>query len=120
MAMEIERTGDMLVVHLSGDLREEAAKTLPAVLHEHLAENDYRVVIVMREVKYVSSSGIGALVRLYKDVHDRGGVICIAAASARLRDVFDVAGVTQLFGFVDDVDAGVAYLRASAPGGGAA
>jgi anti-anti-sigma factor len=80
------------------------------------------VVVALDEVRYVSSSGIGSLVRLYKRIRDCGGKVCISGASRRLRDLFEVAGVEQLLELTDDVAQGIARLRASATsetGGGA-
>lgn len=112
--MQIERYDGVLVVRLSGDLREEAARSLLADLAPCLDEGTPRVVVSMADVGYVSSSGIGSLVRLYKDIHDRGGSLCIAGCSQRLRDLFELAGVHLLFELAEDETRAIASLRAAA------
>lgn len=118
--MELHYIEDIAVVRLRGELREEAASKLVSELLDQLAAQAPRVVVSLADVEYVSSSGIGSLVRLYKDIRDRGGEMCIAAISPRLRNVFELAGVNLLFPFAEDEAQAVAQLRAkSAQAGGA-
>lgn len=115
--MKVERQDDVLVVRLDGELREGAAAKLVSDVEAHLLDEAPHLVIAMDDVPYVSSSGIGSLVRLFKAITDRGGALCVAGATGRVRDVFDVAGVRQLFECLDTVDEAIAWLRASAASG---
>ena len=115
--MEVERQDDVLVVRLDGELREGAAAKLVLDVGDLLVGEAPRVIIAMDNVSYVSSSGIGSLVRLFKEITDRGGALCVSGAATRVRDVFDVAGVRQLFECLDTVDEAIAWLRTSAASG---
>ena len=110
--MEIEVSDGILIVRLREELRKVPDEAIFDQLAGKLGIGPPRVAVCLNAVEYVSSSGIGALVRLYKDIRDRGGALCIAAASRRVQDLLHLAGVDLLFDFADDESAALQHSAA--------
>ena len=109
--MELERMGDSLVVRLDDEFRGD----LPLVsdLKTQLA-GPPRIVVAMRSVRYVSSSGLGSLARFFQEVRECGGAMCIAGASEGVRDLLYLADLDLLFDFADGEQEAVQRLMAAA------
>jgi anti-sigma B factor antagonist len=52
----------------------------------------------LSDLKYISSAGIGVLMKTYKRLHDSGNTIKLVNLSQHVRNVFHYAGLEQLFG----------------------
>jgi anti-anti-sigma factor len=97
-----ERSGDVLVVRASGRLDGETGDEL-CRLTERAGEP---VVLVLREVVYISSSGIAALVRVSSRSQLR-----LASVPRSVQDVLGLAGVERLFSIFGDEHAALGAPR---------
>ena len=109
--MDIEVREGTLIFRVDSELLKGSDETLFKRLQERAGDGPLRVVISLRAVEYVSSSGIGSLVRLYKDVRDHEGLLCLAATSPRVQDLLRLAGVDLLFAFAQDEDAACEMVK---------
>ncbi len=99
MGLELELIEGILRARLSGRFGGEDAPKLSAGVFGRLPQSK-RVIINLAMVDYVSSSGLGEMVKLYKDLADKGGAMMIAGASDRIQSLFELAGMSQLLDFV--------------------
>ena len=92
-AVEIQRikSGDTLELRLAGRLDENGAQQFDSALAAALAGGDHHLRLDLGEISYVSSSGIGVLVRYQQRLKQLGGALVISAASAQVRRVLDMA-----------------------------
>lgn len=66
-----------------------------------------------QEVPSIGSMGVGFVVSVYSSVHKHpGGRFVVAGANPRVRQVLDITRVSTLISIVDNVEAGLAVLRA--------
>jgi anti-anti-sigma factor len=100
MESEFQVEGGALRVRLSGRLTGEGAAPLFQDILSFLPKSR-QVIVNMARVEYVSSSGIGQMVSLYKDLRDRGGALVIAGASERVKGLFDLAGMSQIIDYAE-------------------
>ena len=77
------------VVTLTGELD---LSTVPA-LRGCLAPLEGRVIVDLRGVSFLDSSGIGALVAARKALSNRGGDLTLRAPSSRVRRVLELTGL---------------------------
>ena len=63
-----------------------------------------RLAIDMSNSSYISSCGIGVLVKVQKDIQELGGKIVIVGAKSSVRDVLNLMGLELLFEFVDTME----------------
>ena len=75
------------------------------------------VIINLRDVEWISSTGIGILIRGYKTVREAGGDFVIVRVGERTQQVFNVLRLDQIFKIVADEDEAVKYLERTAKAG---
>ena len=82
-------------------------------LSELLEQNSNRLIINSSDLKYISSSGIGSLIKYAQKYRDRGGDIKLTHIPSHIWDVFNMVGINNVFEiFNSDKDA-VTSLRES-------
>ena len=72
-----------------------------------------RVVIDMRQLLFIDSSGVGALVNALSSARRAGGDIKLANVPAQVRGVLEVVRLDKLFAAFATVDEAVAAFSAS-------
>ncbi len=73
-------------------------------------------IIDFRDVHYINSTGISAIVRYYELFKERGGVLCLANVTKPVGLSMHLLGVTSFVPFLRDVAAARAYIAGYAPG----
>jgi anti-sigma B factor antagonist len=101
--MEIsQRTaGDVSVVSLSGRLDANSANDVERKLNSLIDAAQIQLVMNLDKLEYISSSGLRVLLSGLKKVRKQQGDIRLACLKPYIREVFDIAGFTQLFKIFD-------------------
>jgi stage II sporulation protein AA (anti-sigma F factor antagonist) len=91
--VEIQRikSGNALELRLAGRLDEHGAQQFDSALAAALAGGDHHLRLDLGEISYVSSSGIGVLVRYQQRLKQLGGALAISAVSTPVRRVLEMA-----------------------------
>ena len=95
------------VVEVQGRVDSNSAAQLEDALKAITAADRFRIVVDMEKLEYVSSRGLRALITARHDTRrwNRGDVR-LCNMPARIKEVFDLAGLTPLFKIYDNpVDA---------------
>jgi anti-anti-sigma factor len=91
-----------ILITLHGRIDSSKAPMVEAKLKEMIDAGHYRFVVDMSEVEFVSSAFLRVLISASKTVRRfNRGDIYLAALSARIKDVFDLAGLLPLFKLYD-------------------
>lgn len=61
-----------------------------------------RLVIDLREVSYMDSSGVSTLVEVFRKVNGYGGSLILLAPTDRVRSMFEIAKLDQFFTIFED------------------
>jgi anti-anti-sigma factor len=69
------------------------------------------VVVDLREVPYIDSTGLAFVVELYKILQGRGGQLAVAGANARVLEVLALTRISEIIPVFDDQESAVAALR---------
>jgi anti-sigma B factor antagonist len=103
--------GNIAVVRLQGDIDlHNAAKTKTLV--ESLLTSSYdRLIIDLSKVRYIDSSGIGALIAAQNKYKKAGGSLVLASISASVSKVLKIAHLSKFFDIFSNIDEAVKYLR---------
>ena len=103
--MEImeEAVGKATVLKLVGRLDSLSAGSLKDRVKGCSKKGQVCLVIDMAEVDFVDSSGLGSLVACLRSVKNLGGVVRIAALQDRVRAVFELIRLHQIFEIFDSV-----------------
>ena len=76
------------------------------------------LIINLAGVEWISSTGIGILIRGYKTVREAGGDFVLVRAGERTEQVFNVLRLDRIFTVLADEDAAAEYLDNESKSGG--
>jgi anti-sigma B factor antagonist len=98
--MSVARRGSMKIlvsdgdekttVTLQGDIYTEQGDELHQVFNDIVDRNPKEVVIDLSDLKSITSSGIGKIVYLYKDLNKKGGKIRIVGVNDTIMHIFKI------------------------------
>ena len=94
--VECQRMKDLLVAECHGKLTFENTPALKEALRDKIT-GCKRIVIDLKEVPMLDSSGLGSIVGLYVSARTRGCQLEVANASRQIRDLFSLANLLSLF-----------------------
>ena len=96
MTINVTEQQGVHVLEVSGRLDGDSAPALGREMDGIIAANNYRLVLDLGDVDYVSSAGLREIVRVYKIVQDKAGDLRIANPSDRVMDVMALAGLDTM------------------------
>jgi anti-anti-sigma factor len=114
LSIEEEKAGDVTVLGLSGRLDTDTSSDLELAVQDLLQSGARKFVVDLSGVGYVSSAGLRVLLSLGKTVANSGN-LRLCGLNPTVRQVFDVAGFTQLFAIFASRDAALAGKTKPAP-----
>lgn len=85
------------VVVLSGEIDLHQSPALHAALVDVVANRPKRLVLVMSDVSYMDSSGVGTLVELLRRVNAYKGKLSLVNLAPRVRGVFEITKLDKFF-----------------------
>jgi anti-sigma B factor antagonist len=96
------QSGKATIVDVSGDIdlynSPEVRKVLLAALREERAP---RVIVNLREVRYIDSSGVASLVEGLKVSRELGSRLVLLGLSQAVRDVLELSRLNKVFEVCD-------------------
>jgi len=96
-SLEVRPVGDRWVVEARGDLDVASAAELRHTLHELVVEGRVHVVLDLRQVGFLDSSGLGVLVAAQRKLRAfRGSLVLVTDESTATSQVVRVLGLTGL------------------------
>lgn len=99
-----EVDGDVLVVSADGGLDGDTAPQFHAELEKLVESGMRKMIIDCTRLTYVSSYGLGVLLRLHKRLAGLGGDVKLAAVPGMVAAVLRVSKLDSLFSIYPDVD----------------
>ena len=99
--------GDVNVISLSGRLDAYSANEVEKKLDSLIDAAQVRLVISLEKLEYISSSGLRVFLAALKKTKKQQGDIRLACLKPYIKEVFDIAGFTQLFNMFDTEEAAV-------------
>lgn len=111
--MEIleQKIGKVNIISLSGRLDAYSANDLERKLDSLIDADQVQLVVNLGQLEYISSSGLRVLLAALKKVRKQQGDIKLACLKPYIKEVFDIAGFTQLFTIFDAEEAAVSSFR---------
>jgi anti-anti-sigma factor len=91
-----QRSGDYLEVRVSGRLDNHWSTPFDEAIEEMIREGTHHLRVDLTDVTYLSSAGIGALMKAYRDTTSLQGSFVISAASDRVRTVLKMVALEGL------------------------
>ena len=97
MEITLSLVGEIPVYHLSGRLDVATSPILEERLKPLIAGEGKKLVFDCSGLAYVSSAGLRVFLSTQRHLLAKGGGIAFAALSQPVRDLFQLAGLEQIF-----------------------
>jgi anti-anti-sigma factor len=72
----------------------------------------YRIILDLERVAFIASAGFGCLLHARDVVLDNGGGLVFAGTHSRVREIFDLLGITSFLRFAPDLGGALAQMEA--------
>jgi len=95
--------GDAMVIELSGQVRELGAEGLRGQFDTLLEEGHCRFVLELGDVSFISSVGLGQIMRAYRAASGAGGYVRIVNPQPLVEEVFRFTKLHTLVGIFESV-----------------
>jgi anti-sigma B factor antagonist len=106
MTMQVNREeiGSILVLAVEGSIDIASSPKLRGELRVALEAKRPRIVVDMKEVKFVDSSGLATLIEALKKSKDYGGHLTLCCLNSTVLGVFQLANLDSIFHIVESRD----------------
>ncbi len=97
MELEEKRVGNVAILALNGRLDAYSSNELERSISALIDDGSVRLVVNFDGVEYISSSGLRVMLTSLKRLKKEEGDLKLACLKPYVKEVFDIAGFTQLF-----------------------
>jgi stage II sporulation protein AA (anti-sigma F factor antagonist) len=109
--VQTKRVGANLVVRLSGELDLHTAEHFRQIVDGELASGKVRnLVLVLKDVPFIDSSGVGAILGRYRLVHGLQGKLVVTGLRPAVKRVLEMSGVLSIMETADSERRALARL----------
>ncbi|HJW44658.1 MAG TPA: STAS domain-containing protein [Geothrix sp.] len=113
LSIAVRQAGDVAVLLPAGFINAHTVREFEEALEGLVQEGRYTILLNCKELNYISSAGLGAIMGLIETVREHGGDILLSNLQDNVFAIFDTLGFTQLYRVFSDEDQA---LAAAAPG----
>ncbi len=85
------------IADIAGDIDLNTSPDFQQGLLRILDDKPKRVIVNLREVPYMDSSGVASLVRLLSKARKQGAAVCLVGMNERVRNVFEITRLDGIF-----------------------
>jgi len=71
----------------------------------------YRIIVDLERVSFISSAGFGCLLNSRDVILKNGGSLVFAGTKRRVREIFDLLGITSFLSFAPDLGGALAQME---------
>lgn len=108
LKVDPQRVGGWAVLHLTGEIDLATAPTLREHLVGTVDAGDHRVIVDLRDVEFIDSTGLGALIGGLKRVRSLDGALRLICVEPRILKIFEITGLDKVFEIHADVEGAAA------------
>ncbi len=99
---------DVLVISLKGRLDAVTISVLEKDLMELMGAGEKFLVLNLRDLEYISSAGLRAVLAATKRLKEKQGRLLLASLKSVVREVFDISGFSSIIPVFETVDGAIA------------
>jgi len=99
--------GDVVILDISGEIDLYNAPEIKDAINKLIEQKKYNVIINLKGVSYIDSSGIGALISSLSNLKKYQGGLKIINVFASVKKVFELTKLTSFFEIYDSAEEAV-------------
>lgn len=96
MQLSTTDNGDVRIVHIQGDLDGQTAPQAQQQLLEQIEAGHHKILINFKDLNFISSAGLRALLVTAKTLQQHDGQLRICEVSPSVREVFEISGFIMI------------------------
>ncbi|MBD3426619.1 MAG: anti-sigma factor antagonist [Candidatus Omnitrophica bacterium] len=101
MQINHEDTGGISIFRIEGDIDINTSPDIKRSFDQVAAQKKNKIVINLKDVNYVDSSGLATLVEILKNLRAYGGKLKLTNLSSKVKGLFEITKLDKLFDIVD-------------------
>ncbi|GBF72703.1 anti-sigma F factor antagonist [Paenibacillus sp. 598K] len=103
LQMELEHHRNVLIVRLRGELDHHTADTVRHRMEEAILRgNSDHVILSLKELSFMDSSGLGVILGRYKLLKSRGGKMVVCDVSKSVHRLLELSGLFKILTIHDN------------------
>lgn len=103
LLMDMEVIRGTLIVRLKGELDHHSSELLKARMEQAIERLDVRhIVLSMKDLNFMDSSGLGVILGRYKQITARGGRMVVCDVSPSIYRLFEMSGLFKILSIQDN------------------
>ena len=103
------------VLGVTGEIDVHTAKEFKEAVDALIGAGQKHVVLDMRQVTYMDSSGFGTLLSATKRVRPRGGSVNLAGCTSAINRIMHITRLDSIFGVFDSVEEACSAVGSDQP-----
>lgn len=113
MELEIlkEKKGEITIMNIKGAINAHTVNEFEKALEQCVSNREFKLLINCKELDYISSAGLGALMGVIETIKTNGGDIKLCNTSNSVYRVFDILGFTELFQIFNSLEEGLEAFK---------
>jgi len=100
---QVGKSGDIVAVVLTGKIDADNCSYLLECVEEEILEGRTKLILDCGLLEYISSMGLGMLVRVNSRMKKLGGDVKLAGVHGTVAEILSVVGLNRLFQIYDTV-----------------
>ena len=96
MNITVSESNGKLSVKIKGDIYIDQANELLVTFNDIIEKNPKEVILDLEELQSITSSGIGKIVLLYKELQKKNGVVKIIGVNNTIMQIFKIVKLDKL------------------------
>ncbi|AHV98184.1 anti-sigma F factor antagonist [Paenibacillus sabinae] len=110
--VQMEHHRGVLIVRLTGELDHHAADYVRMDLDEAILRRQVEhLVLSLKDLQFMDSSGLGVILGRYKLIHAKGGKMVICAANSPVKRLLEMSGLLKIMPLYENESAALSNLE---------
>lgn len=112
MKVEVNYDGDIAILRAHGRISElNEASEFRRIIRDNIQRGYKKLVLVLDQLTYISSTGLGELVATYTASAKAGGRTVLVSPTNRLKAIFETTKLDSVYDVFSSVDDAIKHLR---------
>jgi len=112
LQVELEQQRNVLIVRLRGELDHHTADIVRFKMEDAILRGRCdHVVLSLKDLQFMDSSGLGVILGRYKLIKSRGGKMVVCDTQPSVKRLFELSGLFKILSFYDNERTAVASLE---------
>jgi len=103
-SLEFTQNEDIQKIEISGFLDAQTAPVLENAIQEAINKGCNKILVNFKNLKYISSAGLGVFMGFIEQIRKEGGDIKLAEMPNNIYSIFDLLGFPMIFDISDKED----------------